>query len=123
MSIIKTLKITVILVLGYVFVLPMSVTAHADEASSMENAQVMQAFATHETKKTGVLSIEDQKKRLVMFILGVPLLVLLLITGGLGIAMGVYGRQVFVAHMIFAGLSMTLAIAHAIVGMVWFFPF
>jgi len=48
---------------------------------------------------------------------------LLLVTGGLGVAMGVYGKQVFVAHMICAGLSMTLAIAHAIVGIVWFYPF
>jgi hypothetical protein len=58
-----------------------------------------------------------------MFLLGVALLTLVLITGGLGIAMGVYGKQVFVAHMIFAGLSMTLAIAHAIVGIVWFYPY
>ena len=60
---------------------------------------------------------------LVMFVLGVPLLFLLLTTGVLGIAMGVYGKPVFVAHMVCAGLSMTLAVAHAIVGLVWFYPF
>ena len=58
-----------------------------------------------------------------MFALGAPLLMLLLITAGLGIAMGLYGKQVYVAHMIFAGLSLTLAIVHAVVGLVWFRPF
>lgn len=58
-----------------------------------------------------------------MFLLGVPLLILLLITGALGIAMGIYGKQVFVLHMIFAGLTVTLAFVHAIVGVIWFYPF
>jgi hypothetical protein len=58
-----------------------------------------------------------------MFLLGVPLLIFLLITGVLGIAMGVYGKQVFVPHMVFAGLTVTLAVVHAIVGLVWFYPF
>jgi len=36
--------------------------------------------------------------------------------------MVVFAKPVFVAHMIFAGFSLTLAIAHAIVAIVWFFP-
>jgi hypothetical protein len=51
------------------------------------------------------------------------LLLFILIAVGLGVAMGVYGKQVFVWHMLFAGLSATLAIVHAIVGLVWFYPF
>jgi uncharacterized protein GlcG (DUF336 family) len=93
----------------------------AEQTSPQDNTQVIQAFASQE--QSGTKSIEDQTKHVVMFAMGVPLLVLLLITGGLGIAMGVYGKQVFVAHMVCAGLSMTLAIAHAIVGLVWFYPF
>lgn len=89
--------------------------------NQQDNSQVIQAFTSQE--KNDALSIEQQTKHLVMFVMGVPLLVLLLVTGGLGVAMGVYGKQVFVAHMICAGLSMTLAIAHAIVGIVWFYPF
>jgi hypothetical protein len=58
-----------------------------------------------------------------MFGLGAPLLILLLITGSLGVAMGVYGKPVYLAHMVCAGLSVTLAIVHAIVGLVWFRPF
>ena len=93
----------------------------SQENAEQENTQVMQAFTSQD--QGDVMSIEDKTKQLVMFVMGVPLLVLLLVTGGLGIAMGVYGKQVFVAHMICAGLSMTLAIAHAIVGLVWFYPF
>ena len=58
-----------------------------------------------------------------MFLLGVALITLVLITGGLGIAMGIFGKPVFVAHMVFAALSITMAIVHAIVGLVWFYPF
>lgn len=106
-----------------ILLLPLSLPVYAGESAQQGNEQVMQAFTSNDAKNSGVLKIEDQKKRLIMFLLGAPLLILLLITGGLGVAMGVYGKQVFVAHMIFAGLSMTLAIAHAIVGIVWFFPF
>lgn len=65
----------------------------------------------------------EKSRRWVMFFMGAPLLVLLLVTAGLGIAMGVYGKQVYVPHMVFAGLSLTLAFVHAIVGLVWFRPF
>ena len=116
------LKLIVRALLLSFLLLPTSSLVHA-EGVSHENEQVMQAFTSHDAKKNGVLAIEDQKKRLIMFFLGAPLLVMILITGGLGVAMGVYGKQVFVPHMLFAGLSMTLAIAHAIVGIVWFFPF
>jgi hypothetical protein len=106
-------------------------TASADSASLFEkgatqapsDSSVMQGFTQHEDKATGVISVKEKTKRLVMFVMGVPLLLFLAATVILGIAMGVYGKQVFVAHMICAGLSMTLAIAHAIVGLVWFFPF
>jgi hypothetical protein len=106
-------------------------TASADSAALFENgatqapsdSSVMQAFTQHEDKKTGVVSVKEKTKRLVMFVMGVPLLLFILATAILGIAMGVYGKQVFVAHMICAGFSVTLAIAHAIVGLVWFFPF
>ena len=69
------------------------------------------------------LKLADKKKHLIMFSMGVPLLMFILLTAGLGIAMGMYGKPVYVPHMICAGLSVTLAIAHAVVGIVWFFPF
>lgn len=95
--------------------------AVADKESA--GIEVMRAFTTTEVVLGDAVAIEDQTKRLIMFLMGVPLLLLLLTTGALGIAMGVYGKPVFVAHMVCAGLSMTLAMGHAVVGIVWFYPF
>lgn len=83
----------------------------------------MSAFNRAEVKASEIVAISDQKKRIVMFLMGVPLLLFIVITAVLGIALGVYGKRVYVPHMIFAGLSVTLAIAHAVVGIVWFYPF
>lgn len=83
----------------------------------------MQSFVSREVVESDIVAIEDETKRLVMFFMGVPLLILLIATVALGVAMVIYGKQVFVAHMICAGLSLTLAMAHAVVGLVWFFPF
>lgn len=113
-----------LLLLALVCVWPLY--ALADNADTMDegnSAQVLQSFAKDGDAKSEIVSIDDQTKRLVMFVMGVPLLLLLLTTGALGVAMGVYGKQVFVAHMVCAGLSITLAIAHAVAGIVWFYPF
>jgi len=96
--------------------------AAADPAPPNDGAQVLQSFEKT-AQAPDATDPTDQTRRWVMFFLGAPLLILLLITGGLGIAMGVYGKPVYLAHMIFAGLSITLAIVHAIVGIVWFRPF
>jgi hypothetical protein len=96
--------------------------AAADPPQANDGAQVLQSFE-RDKPSAEPADATDQTRRWVMFALGSPLLILLLITGGLGIAMGVYGKQVYLAHMICAGLSITLAIVHAIVGIVWFRPF
>ena len=107
-----------------------SVSWSSTDTSSKENSideqnnsSVMQAFTSTEVKDSEIVAIEDETKRLVMFFLGVPLLILLIATVALGIAMGVYGKPVFLPHMICAGLSVTLALGHAVVGIVWFYPF
>ena len=98
--------------------------AHAEDTSQAgDSAQILQAFNRQHRDAEHAKSITDKDKGRIMFLLGVVLVTLVLITGGLGIAMGLYGKPVFVAHMIFAGLSITLAIVHAIVGLVWFYPF
>lgn len=98
--------------------------AYAEEAGQAgESAQILQAFNQQHKEAEHAKAITDKDKQRIMFLLGVLLFTLVLITGGLGLAMGLYGKQVFVAHMVFAGLSMTLAIVHAIVGLVWFYPF
>jgi hypothetical protein len=96
----------------------------AEEAGQAgESAQILQAFNQQHKEAEHAKAITDKDKQRIMFMLGVLLFTLVLITGGLGLAMGLYGKQVFVAHMVFAGLSMTLAVVHAIVGLVWFYPF
>lgn len=97
---------------------------YADEASQgTDSAQIMREFNQQHIDAERAKSITDKDKQRIMFFLGVTLITLVLITGGLGIAMVVYSKPVFVAHMIFAGLSITLAFVHAIVGIVWFYPF
>lgn len=98
--------------------------AHAEDTSHEgESAQILQAFNKQHRDAEHAKAVTDKDKQRIMFILGVTLITLVLITGGLGIAMGLYGKSVFVPHMIFAGLSMTLALVHAIAGLVWFYPF
>jgi len=95
----------------------------AGKADSESEAQIIQKFTSQESIDSEIITIGDQRKRQVMFAMGVPLLLFIIITVSLGIAMGVFGKDVYIAHMIFAGLSLTLALAHAIVGLVWFWPF
>jgi hypothetical protein len=98
--------------------------AYAEDTSQPgDSAQILQAFNRQHRDAEHAKSITDKDKQRIMFLLGVVLITLVLVTGGLGIAMGLYGKPVFVAHMIFAGLSITMAIVHAIVGLVWFYPF
>ena len=97
--------------------------APTSPATSNNASEVLSAFNCDQDKPSAIVSIPDKKKRLIMFFMGVPLLVFILLTAALGIAMGMYGKPVYVPHMICAGLSVTLAIAHAVVGIVWFYPF
>ncbi len=66
--------------------------------------------------------ITTERKHQILFLMGAALLLLLLITGGLGVAMIAFGKNVFTAHMIFAGLSITLAIVHSATAIAWFWP-
>jgi hypothetical protein len=84
-------------------------------------AQVMEAFnkSGDNAKEAG---ISDHRKQQIMFIMGIALLVFIITTVSLGVAMVVFAKPVFLPHMIFAGFSLTLAIVHSIVAIVWFFP-
>lgn len=115
----------VLLLLGTLFLgsgVPLAQAA--DQGREPNGAQVLEAFGRQQVQRVNEPSaVSDHNKQLIMFAMGVPLVILLLITGGLGVATGVYGRQLFIPHMIFAGLTLTLALAHVIVGLVWFYPF
>jgi hypothetical protein len=121
LSLLRSIGIILAASLSILSVLP----AHAEDTSQSgdNSAQILQAFNRQHRDAEHAKSITDKDKQRIMFLLGVVLITLVLITGGLGIAMGLYGKPVFVAHMVFAGLSVTLAIVHAIVGLVWFYPF
>jgi len=67
-------------------------------------------------------AISEKSKHQILFFMGASLLLLLLLTGGLGLAMGVWEKDVFMWHMLCAGLTVTLAITHAVVSFVWFYP-
>jgi len=95
----------------------------ADSPRQGDSVQTMEAFERSATRVEDANVLSDHKKHVIMFLLGVPLLILILITGALGVAMVVYGKQVFMLHMIFAGLTVTLALAHLVTGLVWFYPF
>ncbi len=66
--------------------------------------------------------ISTERKHQILFLMGISLLLLLLITGTLGVAMVAFGKDVFLPHMIFAGLSVTLAIVHSATAIAWFWP-
>lgn len=91
---------------------------------SSNGVALLEDFDREQNKRVNGASVLTKHfKRVVMFSMSVPLFLLLLITGGLGIATGVYGKKLYIQHMVFAGLTVTLALAHAIAGIVWFFPF
>ena len=135
MQIIRSIFLTAIVLLSLSLVLlPLSVSAESKDTTEQKNAatttagssesQVIHSFTSQvDDIESDIIKIDDQRKRQIMFAMGVPLLIFIFITVGLGIAMGVFGKDVYIAHMIFAGLSLTLALGHAIVGLVWFWPF
>jgi len=110
------------MLLSSVLLLPSANAADASQKSD-SSIQLMESFARNATQAEDSNVLKDHQKHVIMFLMGVPLLLLILITGALGIAMVLYGKQVFMLHMIFAGLTVTLALAHLVTGLVWFYPF
>ena len=88
-----------------------------------ESQQVMQGFVNKEHVVSEHVLIETKQKHQILFFMGITLLISILATAGFGIAMAVFGKPVFVAHMIFAGITVFLSMAHAVTAIVWFFPF
>jgi hypothetical protein len=107
----------------------LAVPGHArDEAGSpaaeaIPETQVMHAFTQPAMEEAEVFEVPERQRHLIMFIMGATLLIFLIVTVTLGVAMALYGKRVFIPHMIFAGFSLTLAIVHSVVAVVWFFPF
>lgn len=87
--------------------------------------EVLRGFIEEEQQQQEPSSDVDSArwKHRILFLMGLVLLASLLAAAGLGVAMGIYGKPVLVLHMVLAGFSVTLALVHAIVSIIWFFPF
>lgn len=98
--------------------------AQTEPAKSADSSLVvMQKFNDQAEAQGGVFKFTDKEKHQVLFVMGAGLLVLIALTAYFGLSMGIGGKDVFVQHMVCAGLTVTLALAHAVTSIVWFFPF
>jgi len=104
----------------------LSVSAHAATATNGVNAQhsatVLEQFNQDDEEIAPERVIEVKRKHQILFWMGGALLILILLAAGFGIAMGIFDKDVFIWHVLSAGLATTLAIAHGVVAFVWFYP-
>jgi hypothetical protein len=105
-------------ILGALFAGGMANFAYADE-----KGEIVEGFIAHQSQEHGVKAISDHRRHQILFVMGACLLISILATAGFGIAMAIFGKEVFLAHMLSAGITVFLAVAHAVVSIVWFFPF
>jgi len=99
----------------------LSETEEKDAAN--ERAAVLKTFTGSQRGELIASYDEQRDQHKILFYMGVLLLVFILLTAGYGISMAMLGKEVFVQHMICAGITVFLSIAHAVVAIVWFFPF
>lgn len=104
---------------------PACVAADPAPAPAPANGlQVLEQFSQQSAPRAArASSVEQHERQVIMFTIGAVLLTLLVATASVGVAVAVYGKPLFLVHMILAGLTVTMAIVHVIVGVVWFFPF
>ncbi len=88
-----------------------------------DSLEVMEVFKQEAMENQADNEMKDEDKHKILFYMGVTLLILLCATAYLGVSMVVFNQEVFVKHMISAGLTVTLGLAHAVAAIVWFFPF
>lgn len=105
-------------------IIPLPVFSSDDVSNSADDSTaVMEIFNEQAIAEQEAFELSDNEKHQILFVMGIALLVLLGATAYFGIAMGVGGKDVFVPHMISAGLAITLSLAHAVTAIVWFYPF
>ena len=91
------------------------------QALQQHSSKVLEQF-NEELSVAPERAISTKNKHLILFWMGGSLLILILLAAGFGVAMGIFGKDVFVWHVLTAGLATTLAIAHGVVAFVWFYP-
>jgi len=92
-----------------------------ETVNTQHSSEVMQQF-NEDGEIAPERMIETKRKHQILFFMGASLLILILFAAGFGIAMGIFDKDVFVWHVLSAGLATTLAIAHGVVAFVWFYP-
>ena len=98
--------------------------ADAEQPATMNGPQILEQFTREQPRRPArATSIEEHERQVIMFSIGTTLLALLIGTASVGIAVAVFGKPLFLVHMILAGLTVTVALIHVVVGVVWFFPF
>ncbi len=116
-------------VVGAIFILslliaPLPVSSSEDATAVVDDSTaVMEIFNAQAIAEQEAYELSDKEKHQILFVMGVALLLLLGATAYFGIAMGVGGKDVYVPHMVSAGLTITLSLAHAVTAIVWFYPF
>jgi hypothetical protein len=98
--------------------------ADSEPPATSNPTKILESFGRQQPQHpAGVTVVGDHEKQVIMFSIGTLLLALLIGTASVGIAVAVFGKPLFLAHMILAGLTVTVALIHVVVGVVWFFPF
>lgn len=97
--------------------------AQQGETSLQQDIGAMRQFNDVHQDEVGILKVKAKERHEILFFMGLALIIFMVITVLFGLSMVLGGRQVFLWHMLFAGISVTLAIAHAVTAMIWFFPF
>jgi len=92
-------------------------------ASMQQDLHAMQQFNRLHQDETGLLKVKQQTQHRILFWMGLGLILFIFMTAGFGLAMVFGGKQVFVWHMLCAGVTITLALAHAVTSIIWFFPY
>ncbi|MGD0493573.1 MAG: hypothetical protein ABSC32_18730 [Steroidobacteraceae bacterium] len=98
--------------------------ADSEPPAAANPTKILESFARQQPQRSeGETVIGQHEKQVIMFSIGGVLLALLIGTAAIGIAVAVFGKPLFLVHMILAGLTVTVALIHVVVGVVWFFPF
>ncbi len=115
---------TLFVLLVAVMLSSVSTSVFADDEVDINNAHsVLAPFIEKDVVLGEAVLIEDQQKHEILFYMGVLLLILIVTTAVIGLRMALFGKKLFVQHMISAGFTVFLAFAHAVTAIVWFFPF
>ncbi len=112
-----------LLLLPLLLVIAMPASQAQEHQPVDDSLEVMEVFKQDALAKQASNELTDEEKHKILFYMGITLLILLCTTAYLGVSMVVFNQEVFVKHMISAGLTVTLGLAHAVVAIVWFFPF